>query len=49
MIHRCWRNGQLNEVKIEILLFNNSIENKIWKTVENKKSIADLFMSAKEL
>lgn len=47
MIHRVWRTGQLDNVVIDILLFEGSIENKIWASVSTKQSLADLFMSVK--
>lgn len=47
MIHRVWRMGQQNAVDIWILIYENSVEEKIWETVENKRNLADLFMSIK--
>lgn len=47
MLHRLWRMGQTKPVNVKILLFDGSIENKIWEAVINKKSLADLFMAIK--
>lgn len=47
MLHRLWRMGQDKPVKVEILTFKNTIETKIWNTVKNKETLADLFMSIK--
>lgn len=47
MLHRIWRRGQENNCLIDVLVFGNSIETKIWNTVQNKKRLADLFMSIK--
>lgn len=47
MIHRVWRMGQEQDVEIVILLFANSIEEDIWKAVQNKEKAADLFMNVK--
>ena len=47
MLHRIWRRGQESECLIQILIFNGSIETKIWHTVMAKKKLADLFMSIK--
>lgn len=47
MLHRIWRMGQKNTVKVLVLTFDNSIEMKIFDAVQNKKRFADLFMSVK--
>lgn len=47
MLHRIWRRGQESECLIQVLIFNESIETKIWNTVMAKKKLADLFMSIK--
>lgn len=47
MIHRVWRMGQTEDVEIDILTFKDTIETKIWKTVQQKEHFADLFMSIK--
>lgn len=47
MIHRVWRKGQKNDVQIKILVFKDTIEERIWRTVQNKEKLADLFMSYK--
>lgn len=47
MMHRIWRMGQTEKVQIDILLFKNSVEERIWHTVQNKEKLADLFMAIK--
>lgn len=47
MLHRVWRIGQTKKVNIDVLLFENTVETKIWCTVQNKEKLADLFMSIK--
>ena len=47
MLHRVWRMGQDKPVQIDILVFDNTVESNIWKAVENKEKMADLFMSIK--
>ena len=47
MIHRVWRMGQKNDVKIYILLMEHSVEESIWRAVKNKKELAELFMDIK--
>lgn len=47
MLHRVWRMGQDKPVQIDILIFDNTVESNIWKAVENKEKMADLFMSIK--
>lgn len=47
MLHRVWRMGQTKNVEIIILLFNQTIETKIWDAVKNKEKFADLFMAIK--
>lgn len=47
MLHRVWRMGQENNVEIIVLLFENTIETKIWSAVQNKQKFADLFMAIK--
>lgn len=47
MLHRIWRIGQTEDVIIDILTFEDTIESKIWNTVKNKEKLADLFMSLK--
>jgi SNF2 family DNA or RNA helicase len=47
MIHRVWRMGQTKNVQIDVLTFQDTIETKIWKTVQQKEKFADLFMSIK--
>lgn len=49
MIHRVWRMGQTEDVNIDILTFKDTIETKIWDTVQRKEHFADLFMSIKGL
>lgn len=47
MIHRVWRIGQTQPVYIDVLLFKDTVENKIWNAVTNKQRLADLFMAIK--
>lgn len=47
MLHRVWRMGQENTVKVDILTFKDTIETTIWRTVKNKEHLSDLFMRAK--
>lgn len=47
MIHRVWRMGQTESVKIDVLIFDGTIENKIWSAICNKQKFADLFMLIK--
>ena len=47
MLHRVWRMGQEKEVQIDVLLFKDTVETKIWHTVKNKEKLADLFMAIK--
>lgn len=47
MLHRVWRKGQEQEVNIDILIYKNSIESKIWKIVHNKQTFSDLFYAMK--
>ena len=39
--------GQNTDVNIIILLFDQTIETKIWDAVKNKEKFADLFMAIK--
>lgn len=47
MLHRVWRMGQKRDVTIDVLVSKNTIEEKIWNTVKQKETLADLFMSIK--
>ena len=47
MLHRVYRMGQKENVKLDILLHKDTIENKIWNAVKNKEKLADLFMAIK--
>lgn len=47
MLHRVWRMGQTETVQIDVLLFKDTIETKIWKAVQQKQSLSELFMSIK--
>ena len=47
MLHRIWRMGQVDDVRIDILTFKDTVETKIWNTVKNKEKFADLFMAIK--
>lgn len=45
MLHRVWRMGQNESVRIDILTFGGTVETKIWNAVKTKQKFADLFMS----
>ena len=47
MLHRVWRTGQEDSTLIEVLIFKDSIEEKIYSAVRSKKNMHDLFMSVK--
>ena len=47
MLHRAWRMGQQFDVQVDVLVFDNSIEKDIWKAVQNKSTLAELFMACK--
>lgn len=47
MLHRVWRMGQKSKVQIDVLMFEQTIETKIWNAVQNKERLAELFMSIK--
>lgn len=47
MHKRVWRMGQTQDVKIDVLIFKDTTETKIWKSVQNKEKFADLFMRIK--
>lgn len=47
MLHRVWRMGQKEDVTIDVLTFENTVETKIWRAVKNKEQLAQLFMSIK--
>ena len=47
MLHRIWRMGQTDNVKVDVLIHKDTVETKIWETVKNKEKFADLFMSIK--
>ena len=47
MLHRVWRMGQKNKVTIDVLMFDQTVETKIWNAVQNKERLAELFMSIK--
>lgn len=47
MIHRVWRMGQNDDVQIDVLINENTIEEKIWSAVRHKENLANLFMSIK--
>lgn len=47
MLHRVWRIGQKEDVRIDILIFKDTVESKIWNAVQNKERLAELFMSIK--
>lgn len=47
MLHRVWRMGQKQDVTIDVLIFDGSVETQIWNAVKNKESLSELFMSIK--
>lgn len=47
MLHRIWRKGQEDEVTITILLYDKTVEDKVWLTVDNKETFAQLFYRIK--
>lgn len=47
MLHRVWRMGQTNVVQIDVLIFKDTIETKIWNAVKTKQTMSELFMSIK--
>ena len=47
MLHRVYRMGQKDKVKIQILINENSVEQKIWNAVNNKRTLSELFYSIK--
>jgi hypothetical protein len=47
MLHRVWRMGQNEDVEIVILTFKDTIETKIWNSVKNKETFAQMFMNIK--
>ena len=47
MLHRVYRTGQQQDVKITVLINDGSIDNKIWKIVSNKQTMSDLFYAIK--
>ena len=44
MCKRMYRMGQKLPVKIQTLIFDGSIENKIWSAVRRKESLSNLFI-----
>lgn len=47
MLHRVWRMGQLDDVQVDVLIHKDTVETKIWNSVQNKEKFADLFMRIK--
>lgn len=47
MCHRCWRKEQTEKVVVDILLFEKSVEEQIWRAVDQKQTAAELFMAIK--
>lgn len=47
MLHRFWRTGRDEPVRVKILLNEHSIDEKIWKIVSKKQSLSDLFYAIK--
>lgn len=49
MLHRIWRMGQTENVRVDVLIHKDTVETKIWNAVQNKEKFADLFMAIKGL
>jgi SNF2 family DNA or RNA helicase len=47
MLHRIWRMGQTKNVQLDIVIFKDTVETKIWNAVKNKEKFNNLFMSIK--
>lgn len=47
MLHRIWRMGQTDDVRVDVLIHKDTVETKIWNSVQNKEKFADLFMRIK--
>lgn len=47
MLHRIWRLGQEEQTVIDVLILENTIEEKIYNAVIEKKTMHELFMSAR--
>ena len=47
MLHRIWRMGQTDDVKVDVLIHKDTVETKIWNAIQNKEKFANLFMSIK--
>jgi len=48
VIHRCWRKGQKETCRVQVLQLKNTIEKHIWDTVLNKQSAHDMYMSIRK-
>lgn len=47
MLHRIWRIGQTDDVKVDVLIHKDTVETKIWNAIQNKEKFANLFMAIK--
>lgn len=47
MCKRVWRMGQTKPVQVDILIADNTMEENVWKIVNNKQKLADLFFAIK--
>lgn len=47
MCKRVWRMGQTKPVQIDVLVAENTVEEKIWKVVSTKQTLSDLFYAIK--
>lgn len=47
MLHRIYRLGQEKDLQIDILIAEGTVEEKIWKAVNHKQTLSDLFYSIK--
>lgn len=47
MLHRVYRMGQTKPVQIDVLIAEGTVERQIWRSVQNKERMSDLFMRIK--
>lgn len=47
MLHRIWRMGQTDDVRVDVLVHKDTVETKIWNAIQNKEKFASLFMAIK--
>ena len=39
MLHRIWRMGQTDDVKVDVLIHKDTVETKIWNAIQNKEKL----------